>query len=51
VFKSNTAGTLTLLHTFEGTDGKNPWAPLFQAGDGNFYGTTLQGGSAGFWTL
>jgi uncharacterized repeat protein (TIGR03803 family) len=32
------------LHDFVGSDGAIPTGPLFQAGDGFFYGTTNQGG-------
>ena len=45
IFKITSAGTLTILHSFDGTDGANPWAGLIQAVDGNFYGTTYSGGT------
>ena len=41
MFKITPEGTLTTLHTFDGTDGANPVAGLLQATDGNFYGTTF----------
>ena len=40
VFKITPQGTLTTLHSFNFTDGINPWAGVVQASDGNFYGTT-----------
>jgi uncharacterized repeat protein (TIGR03803 family) len=43
IFKITPAGKLTTLHSFDMTDGFNPTA-LFQATDGDFYGTTAAGG-------
>jgi uncharacterized repeat protein (TIGR03803 family) len=43
VFKITPSGTLTTLHSFNGTDGSEPGA-LVQATDGTFYGTTSTGG-------
>jgi uncharacterized repeat protein (TIGR03803 family) len=45
VFKITPAGTLTTLHSFDGTDGSNPEAGLVQATNGDFYGTTANGGA------
>jgi uncharacterized repeat protein (TIGR03803 family) len=45
VFKITPSGKLTTMHTFDGTDGSQPYANLIQATDGNFYGTTLIGGA------
>jgi len=47
VFKIDPSGTLTTLHSFSGTDGADPRARLFEADDGNLYGTTVAGGSSG----
>ncbi len=46
VFKITTAGTLTSLASFDGTNGEDPaFGSLIQATDGNFYGTTISGGA------
>ena len=51
VFKITPSGALTTLHTFcvqRGCpDGAQPYGALVQADDGNFYGTTLNGGANG----
>jgi uncharacterized repeat protein (TIGR03803 family) len=47
VFKVTPKGKLTTLHSFDKKNGSFPEAPLVQATDGNFYGTTLQGGGQG----
>ncbi len=47
VFRITASGVLTTLYNFAGaasSDGMFPAAPLMQATDGNFYGTTLNGG-------
>ena len=43
VFKVTPSGTLTTLHSFDGTEGGDPHAALVQGTDGNFYGTTYYG--------
>jgi uncharacterized repeat protein (TIGR03803 family) len=49
VFRMTPSGTVTVLHAFAGggADGAYPSAPLIQATDGNFYGTTQSGGGTG----
>jgi len=46
VFKITPAGVETVFYSFSGgTDGSQPQAALIQGADGNFYGTTLSGGT------
>jgi uncharacterized repeat protein (TIGR03803 family) len=44
-------GSLTTLHSFDGTDGTDPVGTLIQATDGNFYGTAVAGGLYGHGTV
>jgi uncharacterized repeat protein (TIGR03803 family) len=47
VFEMTPAGAFSVLHSFAGgtTDGAYPQEAVIQASDGNFYGTTLYGGT------
>jgi uncharacterized repeat protein (TIGR03803 family) len=47
VFKISAAGTYAKLYSFGSSqaDGVTPNGPLLQASDGNFYGTTVNGGA------
>jgi len=52
VFKLTPKGVLTTLYTFTGgNDGKVPLAPPIEGTDGNFYGTTDQGGASKVGTI
>lgn len=55
VFRITLRGVLTTLYSFcslsNCADGSSPYAPLVQASDGNFYGTTSGGGTAGVGTV
>jgi uncharacterized repeat protein (TIGR03803 family) len=44
VFQMTTYGVATMIHTFNGGDGENPFSPVIQASDGVLYGTTSGGG-------
>jgi uncharacterized repeat protein (TIGR03803 family) len=48
VFKVTGGGNFTILHVFDSTDGGNPYAGLILGKDGNFYGTTANGGTVGY---
>ncbi len=51
IFRINSTGSFTDLYQFKGSlanDGAYPEAALLQASDGNFYGTTYEGGSNNF---
>jgi uncharacterized repeat protein (TIGR03803 family) len=45
LFKITTNGSLTTLYQFNANDGHYPAAGVIQGGDGNLYGTTLDGGA------
>ncbi|HEY5043030.1 MAG TPA: choice-of-anchor tandem repeat GloVer-containing protein, partial [Verrucomicrobiae bacterium] len=54
VFKINTNGAFASLHSFtghDGGDGGRSKAALVQGSDGNFYGTTVMGGTNGGGTV
>jgi uncharacterized repeat protein (TIGR03803 family) len=51
VYRISASGQFTVLHTFNETDGREPWAPLVQGSDLNFYGTTRNGGWSGYGTI
>jgi len=46
VFGITPAGSLTTIHSFDGSDGANANAPLIQGADGALYGLTPSGGPA-----
>lgn len=54
VFEITPGGELTTIYTFcsqtNCTDGANPFAGLIQGSDGNFYGTSSEGGVYGYGT-
>jgi uncharacterized repeat protein (TIGR03803 family) len=51
VFKYSAKGTLTALHTFNGTDGQYPEHGVIRDEAGNFYGVTAFGGANGDGTV
>jgi uncharacterized repeat protein (TIGR03803 family) len=51
LFRVETNGTFTELHTFNGTDGSGPSAALVVGPDGALYGSTYEGGTNGDGTL
>ena len=50
IYMITSTGTLTVLHSFDESDGSAP-NQLLLATDGNFYGTTISSGSAGDGTI
>jgi len=52
LYQMSTAGSVTFLYSFtDGLDGANPQTGLALGADGNFYGTTLQGGANAFGSI
>lgn len=51
VFKMTPGGAVTTIALFNNTNGLRPECGLVQGGDGNFYGTTREGGKFGYGTV
>jgi uncharacterized repeat protein (TIGR03803 family) len=51
VFKIATDGTETVIHTFNGINGANPYTGLVADGAGNLYGATVYGGTYNYGTV
>ncbi|HZP81223.1 MAG TPA: choice-of-anchor tandem repeat GloVer-containing protein [Chthonomonadaceae bacterium] len=51
VFKITSGGSVTVLHSFDGSDGDMPLGGLVLGRDLAFYGTTAQGGDNGLGTV
>ena len=51
MFLLTTNGTITTLASFDNTNGAYPYGGLVQGSDGNFYGTTVNGGDSGSGTV
>ncbi len=51
VYRLDTSGTVSVLHTFTGPDGLRPLAALVQGADGGLYGSTVVGGASGLGVL
>ena len=52
VFKVTPSGSETVVYSFAGgSDGEHPYGGVIQGSDGNFYGTTYQGGASGYGTV
>ena len=49
MFRISPSGSYTILYSFGSShnDGEYPYAGLVQGSDGNFYGTTYDGGTNG----
>jgi uncharacterized repeat protein (TIGR03803 family) len=45
LFQLTPNGTETVLHSFSGSDGNNPYGNLVQGSDGGLYGVTVVGGA------
>lgn len=50
-YRITATGGLTVLHSFDGSDGQNSASGLTLSTDGDYYGTTRQGGAFGYGTV
>lgn len=48
IFRLASDGTITVLHSFSGAGGAQPYAGLIADKKGNLYGTTTQSGAHGY---
>lgn len=48
IFRISPSGAFATLHKFSDTDGRNPVGGLILGTDGNYYGTTSNGGANGY---
>jgi hypothetical protein len=46
LYELSAKGTLTLLHSFNGSDGKYPIGEVLWTNNGTLFGTTEEGGSS-----
>ena len=51
IFKFDTAGTFTLLHSFAATDGAYPYGGVIRDAKGNLYGAAYEGGTSSVGTV
>jgi uncharacterized repeat protein (TIGR03803 family) len=51
IFKVNSSGDVTVIHSFTGAEGANPYCALIPGGNGKFYGTTSSGGESDLGTV
>jgi uncharacterized repeat protein (TIGR03803 family) len=51
VFRLDTAGTLTVLHSFTNAEAYTPHGGVIHSGDGGFVGTAISGGSSNSGTI
>jgi uncharacterized repeat protein (TIGR03803 family) len=51
IFDITTSGSFAVAHSFSGSEGGSPYAPLIAGTDGYFYGTTTAGGTASVGTV
>jgi uncharacterized repeat protein (TIGR03803 family) len=51
IFKVNSSGDVTVIHSFTGVDGAEPNGALIPGGNGKFYGTTSSGGESDLGTV
>jgi uncharacterized repeat protein (TIGR03803 family) len=51
VYGISANGTFTLLHSFDGTDGKYPYGSFVRTAKGTLFGSTQNGGTIGYGTV